>query len=177
MRFARGIMCYGFFRERTSGLDPLRRLYAPTTWLPPEQRISTMFRRFLNRVQQVLLDFQPRAVPFNASSQELELLRNGKTSGLVICAADKGSTTVAVCRRKYIEMCAQLLADADTYMVVRTIHYIHEVSVRAATREIRPRVHKRVWQRLSSPGLRVPNFYGLPKLHKKPVVIRPIVFP
>ena len=126
-------------------------------------------------MRQALLDFRPGAVPLNISPEELDLLRGGKTSGLIVCPADKGSTTVAMSISKYIEMCTRHLADSVTYQVVDTIPAVHERFERCATPDVRPRVHKRVWQRLSTPGPRVPNFYGMPKLHKNPAVIRPIV--
>ena len=36
-------------------------------------------------------------------------------------------------------------------------------------------LHRRLTKQLRTPGTRTPNFYGLPKLHKNPLKIRPIV--
>ena len=105
-----------------------------------------------------------RKTPTRPPPEELDLLRGGKTSTMVVMSGSNNK-----------EMCTQHLADSTIYQVVDSIPAIHERFKRCATADVRPRVHKQVWQRLSTPGPRVPDFYGLPKLHKNPVVIRPIV--
>ena len=101
-------------------------------------------------------------------------LRRLRESDLVICPADKGASIVVMPKSKYIQFCHTHLADCLTYETVKAIPSIQPMFLEAAA-DLLKILPARVRRRLQALGTRMPNFYGLPKLHKNPVVIRPIV--
>ena len=96
-----------------------------------------------------------------------------KSSGLIACPADKGSTVVAMPAVRYESLCLSHL-DGLAYARVTDIPPVNRLLL-AAAEPVWHSLPPRVQRRLEQPGTRFPNFYGLPKLHKSPLAIRPIV--
>ena len=74
----------------------------------------------------------------------------------------------------YSDLVTEHLADANTYEQVDELPDTQQHFLDAIGEDLH-HLHPRVQCRLRQPGERVPNFYGLLKLHKTPLKIRPIV--
>eukprot|EP00745_Piridium_sociabile_P023274 TRINITY_DN36277_c0_g1_i5.p1 TRINITY_DN36277_c0_g1~~TRINITY_DN36277_c0_g1_i5.p1 ORF type:complete len:152 (+),score=32.10 TRINITY_DN36277_c0_g1_i5:578-1033(+) len=96
----------------------------------------------------------------------------------MILPADKGRATVVMPKGEYYDKAHLLLEDTNTYQALKkdpTSRYSTRLvkllqSLRSAG-ELTPEKYRRLYPSAAT----VPKFYGLPKVHKREVPLRPIV--
>ena len=107
------------------------------------------------------------------------LYRLKKNKDVIISRADKGDTTVIMNMSQLVELAHKHLSDSSTYqlltydptpeVVLRFNHYIQECKKRGV-------ISKEVFDKLCLPGdTSTQTIYFLPKLHKNPLALRPII--
>ena len=172
-RFIRGVFLCGYFGG-TSG-DPLalQRLYAPSTWTPDVHEVPPDFVAFTHSLREYCGALRLQNSGSNLSLEVRAAIMQFKSSSLIACPADKGSTVVAIPVTLYESLCLAHL-DGPAYAKVTDIPPVNRLLLAAAA-PVWHSLPPRVQRRLEQPGMRFPNFYGLPKLHKTPLAIRPIL--
>ena len=96
----------------------------------------------------------------------------------VILPADKGNATVVMKRSDYDEKMEQLLQDPTTYQQLPkdpTPAQESKLSRKLKSLEKCGGISSKLYQKLRPTGSQPPRIYGLPKIHKPAVPIRPIV--
>ena len=106
----------------------------------------------------------------------IEDLRKDDT--ITVLPADKGRVTVIMKKEEYREKCGMLLEDRKTYQKLKSDptakykkQFIAALKVLKERNVIPPALHKRLYPTTDQP----PRFYGLPKVHKQNMPLRPIV--
>jgi len=158
-------------RDRT-----YRKTYARSVWTPPTDQVPPKYLVFLANVGDSF-KHPPLRHPPNLSTAEQNtmgaLLRRCQQE-IVIAPADKGNTTVVLSHAQYFRMAYAQLRDTDTYARVHEEPQ-PQAQLEGLARYILPALPSATKRRLLRPGTSTPYWYGLPKLHKKPVALRPIV--
>ncbi|XP_036317378.1 uncharacterized protein LOC118732355 [Rhagoletis pomonella] len=96
---------------------------------------------------------------------------------MVITDADKGNKTVAMYGSEYIEKINKLLEDKNTYKTSRTdpTSTLQRKNNKIVDELYKAKhINKREKQLLTSTAAAAPRLYGLPKIHKPQVPLRPI---
>ena len=115
----------------------------------------------------------------NISRAEREAIKAlAKDDSIVILPADKGRTTVILNKQDYHNKVKALLDDTNTYEKLtsdptRAIKNKLIQTLKEWRKE--ERIHNYLYNQLYPTAENVPKFYGLPKIHKKDVPLRPIV--
>ena len=117
--------------------------------------------------------YKPKPTKPNLTQEEQQALKSLQDANLIVCRADKGSTTVVMPTTMYVTLCLDHLQNKDTYEIVTQIPDIQQV-LTTALDPIAKDLHKRLRKQLRTSGNSTPNLYGLPKLHKNPLKIIPI---
>ena len=151
----------------------------PSTWIPPESN-STNLTLFLEQTQNPLPNPHPRIARPNLTSQQRSTLKKlGSNPDLVIKPFDNGSGICLMDTSLYISKIEEHLADSSTYKelnsdptqairndVLSTLDYLYNIhQIDDVTRH-----------HLTPPKpARILLLYGLPKVHKPNIPLRPIV--
>ena len=120
-----------------------------------------------------------RPPPTNLSPTEhkaIKLLKEDES--VIIAPGDKGNVTVVMDRKDYDGEVRALLADTDTYKrLTRDPTLAQERKMNALLLPLMRSgaISERLYQRLRSSAGKVPLLYGLPKVHKTGIPLRPIV--
>ena len=96
----------------------------------------------------------------------------------MILPADKGRSTVIMEREEYRQKIKQLLDDRKTYLPLKkdpTSRYTTKLVDILKRLKAEGELDQQLYWRLYPTASDVPKFYGLPKVHKKDVPLRPIV--
>ena len=115
----------------------------------------------------------------NISRAEREAIKAlAKDDSIVILPADKGRTTVILNKQDYHNKVKALLDDTNTYEKLtpdptRAIKNNLIQTLKKWRKE--ERIPNYLYNQLYPTAENVPKFYGLPKIHKKDVPLRPIV--
>ena len=115
----------------------------------------------------------------NISREEVQALAKLKRdSSKVILKADKGVALVTMDKPEYINKAQELLDDKKTYKEINTdptnklktklISLLKKIKVEGG---IEDQLYKKMYPTVAV----APKFYGLPKIHKKDIPLRPIV--
>ena len=126
-----------------------------------------------------ILKRHDRAKEQNVSKQEWQAIEQLKRDDtIMILPADKGRVTVVMKKSEYQEKCEHLLNDEKTYKKLKgdpTRKYKAELgNVLRDLKDrkmITPDLHRKLYPTVDQP----PRFYGLPKVHKNNIPLRPIV--
>jgi hypothetical protein len=101
-----------------------------------------------------------------------------KDENIMVLPADKGRVTVVMNKEDYLSKCKDLLKDEKTYTKLKkdpTVKFKQEIVdalIDLKNRKvISPKLHKDLYPTEDQP----PRFYGLPKVHKPSMPVRPIV--
>ena len=172
-RFTRGVFLYGYFGGASGDPPALQRLYAPSTWTPDVHEVPPDFVAFTHSLREYCGALRLQKAGSNLSRELRAAITQFKSSRLIACPADKGSTVVAMPATLYESLCLAHL-DGPAYTKVTDIPPVNQLLLAAAV-PVWHSLPPRVQRRLEQPGTRFPNFHGLPKLHKTPLAIRPIV--
>ena len=151
----------------------------PSTWVPPELE-STNLSLFLEQIQGPLSNHpQHTKRPNLTPQQKFTLKKLGSNPDLIIKPFDKGSRICHMDTSLYINKIEEHLADATTYKkldadptqaikndVFSTLDYLHKTC----------RIDDETRNHLNPSNLAcTPLFYGLPKVRKPNITLRPIV--
>ena len=116
--------------------------------------------------------------PSNCSHQErIALTTLSKDDNITILPADKGRCTVVLNTTEYHTKIMSLLRDNNTYESLKrdpTANYKKKVIDCLQTLEREGAIDRKLYYKLY-PGEDTPCIYGLPKIHKEGVPLRPIV--
>lgn len=110
------------------------------------------------------------------NKQAISFLKKHKN--IVILPADKGNVTVAMMREDYDEKMSHLLSDRSTYWRVRQNP---TTTLQARNNNIVKWLHNnkivddREKTKMTTYTAQLPSIYGLPKIHKRDVPMRPII--
>ena len=115
----------------------------------------------------------------NLTSSEIKTLNNlTKNVEIRICKADKGNSTVILDKTDYDQKMLSLLNDESTYRI------LNRDSTKCIERRLNSfiynlfksqRISQMQYYQLRSTDATAPRLYGLPKIHKKDIPMRPIV--
>ena len=111
-------------------------------------------------------------------SQRVALKEMKSWDDQVILAADKGNAMVVMERSDYDGKVKELLGDATTYRrLPKDPTQAQETKLSRRLRELQKNreITTPIYNRLRPTGSQPPRFYGLPKIHKPSVPLRPIV--
>ena len=118
----------------------------------------------------------PRNNSTKEEAQALAELR--KDQSIVILTADKGVVLVVMDRNEYNSKAQDLLQDGGTYKVIKTdstnklknklISLLQKIKAEGGITE-------HLYKMMYPTGAVAPTFYGLPKIHKRDIPLRPIV--
>ena len=106
----------------------------------------------------------------------LKQLKSDKSH--MVLTADKGVVLVVIDTVDYIKKAKEILEDTNTYRVIHTdptsrfknklINILRRIKTATGMQD---NIYKKMYPTGASP----PKFYGLPKIHKKNIPLRPIV--
>lgn len=129
-------------------------------------------------ITRLLSDKTPNRVLNHEESQALKRLRNNEE--LTIAPADKGNAVVVMNTNDYKSKALNLLGDTNVYSEIDgTVDPMKRLRNKLNTKLSNLRKQKRLsdedYKFLTPTEGPVPRFYGLPKVHKEGVPLRPIV--
>ncbi|XP_070386669.1 uncharacterized protein, partial [Dermacentor albipictus] len=132
------------------------------------------------RVVSVLSKLHAQPTVDTLCKQERDAIKRlQENRDIVVLPADKGNATVLLDRSKYIEKMCLLLSDVHTYASVArdpTPKLQRDLQkLLADVFRMVPPQHKQLYYRLICHNGSAPAIYGLPKVHKPDVPLRPIV--
>ena len=115
----------------------------------------------------------------NINRKELGALRQLRDDkSRMVLTADKGVALVVIDRTDYIRKAKELLQDTSTYRTIkgdstnklknRLINILKKIKAETGMQD---NIYKKMYPTGASP----PKFYGLPKIHKKNIPLRPLV--
>ena len=115
----------------------------------------------------------------NLKKEEIIALKQLKSDkSRMVLTADKGVALVVIDTVDYIKKAKEILEDTNTYRVIHTdptsrlknklINILRRIKT---TTGMPDNIYKKMYPTGASP----PKFYGLPKIHKKNIPLRPIV--
>jgi len=91
---------------------------------------------------------------------------------IVILPADKGNSTVVMNRKEYDEKITQIISDSTKFEKVRKSSPVSRIEKEAKALVKKVGMEKEI---IIPEGCKVPHIYGLPKIHKPDVPLRPVV--
>ena len=115
----------------------------------------------------------------NLKKEEIIALKQPKSDkSCMVLTADKGVALVVIDTVDYIKKAKEILEDTNTYRVIHTdptsrlknklINILRRIKTATGMQD---NIYKKIYPTGASP----PKFYGLPKIHKKNILLRPIV--
>ena len=122
---------------------------------------------------------KPHQLKPNLKKEEIFAMKQLKTDkSCMVLTADKGVALVVIDTVDYIRKAKEILEDTNTYRVFHTDptsrlknKLINILRRTKAATGMQDNIYKKMYPTVVSP----PKFYGLPKIHKKNIPLRPIV--
>ena len=122
---------------------------------------------------------QPHQLKPNMKKEEFEALKQLKADkSHMVLTANKGVALVVIDKIDYIMKAKELLQDTSTYRTIqgdptsrlknKLINILKKVKAESGMQE-------NTYRKMYPTGASPPKFYGLPKIHKKNIPLRPIV--
>ncbi len=183
--FARRIVISSLRQQRHSAPQPVTSSDAPpfranSPYFPVnlDPNLKACFREFGVRTLQILRRVKPPE-PNLSSSERLALKDLKKDDSILILPADKGNATVMISKVAYVEKMMAILNDP--------VHFekINKDPTKTWEKKLCKfllndvfkfeLISKRLYKFLRPSDARTPKLYGLPKIHKDTVPLRPIV--
>ena len=125
-----------------------------------------------------ILNREPHLTPNLSPSERLALKQLKTNEDIIILLADKGRATVVLDRKDYDGKLLTMLSDTTVYKrLKRDSTSSLERRMNATLLELRRKdqLPERLYHRLHSSCGQTPRIYGLPKIHKPDIPLRPIV--
>lgn len=115
----------------------------------------------------------------NITREEKEALNSLKTDdSIIVLPADKGRSTVVMDKDQYTEKMNELLSKGDTYKVIKkdpTQSLERKIGKNIKDLKDQNKIDKKTASHLTPKHSVAPRIYGLPKVHKENMPLRPIV--
>ena len=129
---------------------------------------------------EVARSVQRKKVPTpNVPREEVEALTNlKKDDSIIILPADKGRATVILDKKEYEEKASKILEDKKTYEILKkdpTNTFKNKLINILKTMNKEGNISQILYRQLYPTSYQAPRFYGLPKIHKPDMPLRPIV--
>nr|VZI32915.1 unnamed protein product [Spirometra erinaceieuropaei] len=127
------------------------------------------------RVASLIISHRPRRTITSAELKAIRELKNDEE--IVNVPADKGRATVVLDKSEYVTKAQELLNDNQSYKVVDTDPMKTLVGkINKSLNQMRNQkaVSERDWRQMKPQDAALARFYGLPKIHKPIVPLRPI---
>lgn len=177
--FVRRMTLYYYYRDNIDPTPPIRK---PSNWTPPFPD-NTNLHAYLSAVNRDLQRSQLGGCPFTQENlthlERTALKKLQENRDIIIKPDDKGGSIVIMNTTDYINKINNQLQKSKYYKKLRTnpIPALRsEISGYIDHLEHRGYISKQVAQFLQPTNPpRTPIFYGLPKIHKPDVPLRPIV--
>ena len=158
------------------------KLWKPSSWLPPHPK-HTKLRKYFEAISSEIFNSELFNCPYaeqNLSVEEYQSLMTLQSNkNIIIKPADKGGSIVVMNKSDYIQKAIKLLGSAEHYKTLTmdpTNNIRSEVSSYVDHLYHKGHVSKQLGEFLQPPiKPRTPLFYGLPKIHKPDIPLRPIV--
>ncbi len=155
--------------------------FYPNSWYFPVQknaRLRTLLLEFGFKVKEILSKAQtPRSNISKSEREAIKTLRGDKS--VITLVADKGNATVIMNRSDYIEKMDPILNDTAHFKKIDsdpTPKWEKALNKFLLNKLRKPGLIKnKLYRFLRSSDSRTPKLYGLPKVHKEGVPLRPIV--
>ncbi|BHF57766.1 hypothetical protein SprV_0100071200 [Sparganum proliferum] len=128
------------------------------------------------RVASLIISHRPRRTIPSAEVKAIRELRRDEE--IVIVPADKGRATVVLDKSEYVAKAQQLLNDNQSYKVLDSDPMKALVGkINKSLNQMRNEkaISGKDWRQLKPQDAALARFYGLPKIHKQNVPLRPIV--
>nr|VZI46870.1 unnamed protein product [Spirometra erinaceieuropaei] len=128
------------------------------------------------QVTSLVMAHKPRATITKAEQSALKTLR--ADTSIVILPADKGRSTVLMDKADYIQKANALLEDRQAYLPCNDEpmrKLVTQLDKTLADMQTSKAINKSVRLAIKPVDAAAPRFYGLPKVHKAGVPLRPIV--
>ncbi|BHF74075.1 hypothetical protein SprV_0401715900 [Sparganum proliferum] len=134
-------------------------------------------KKFIRQqVTSLVIAHKPRATITKAEQSALKTLR--ADTSIVILPADKGRSTVVMDKADYIQKANALLEDRQAYLPCKDEpmrRLVTQLDKTLADMQTSKAISKSVRLAIKPVDAAAPRFYGLPKVHKAGVPLRPIV--
>ena len=173
----RSVLMKGLNFSVTPSKIPVDEIVAATELACSQLKVKSQAESLRNEVVKIVSKSKPPRS--NISRAEREAIKAlAKDDSIVILPADKGRTTVILNKQDYHNKVKALLDDTNTYEKLtsdptRAIKNKLIQTLKEWRKE--ERIPNYLYNQLYLTAENVPKFYGLPKIHKKDVPLRPIV--
>ena len=131
------------------------------------------------RTQCVNIIGRARIPSSNISKGEISALKSlRQDKDILILPADKGRAVCIMNKSEYMSKAEELLSDTNTYKVEKknpTTSCTKKLNVILKDLKEQGAIEQNTYRHLSPTSQECPKFYGLPKIHKASVPLRPIV--
>jgi hypothetical protein len=97
---------------------------------------------------------------------------------VIILPADKGRMTVVMDKSDYTNKAKALINDTNTYQPLDTDPSkttVNRINTKLKTLKDQDKLSKQIYDRVRPNDATIAKFYGLPKIHKENIPLRPIV--
>jgi hypothetical protein len=189
--------CYWLDHELQNGISP--KPYDPDYEVARERSSCQYFEPYINEGLDAGLAFinnfisnasrAPNAFTNTSKLVEVsELLKYLEDNKLIVCPTDKNLGCSVITRQWFIERCENLLADTNNYELIsldernsvleQQCKITEELATFVLDHMNHPQLSSFLRSKVPDAGpeeAKIPVFYGIPKIHKKPVKMRPIV--
>ncbi|BHF81330.1 hypothetical protein SprV_0702446000 [Sparganum proliferum] len=128
------------------------------------------------RVASLIISHRPRRTIPSAEVKAIKELKRDEE--IVIVPADKGRATVVLDKSEYVAKAQQLLNDNQSYKVIDSDPMKALVGkINKSLNQMRNEkaISEKDWRQMKPQDAALARFYGLPKIHKPNVPLRPIV--
>ncbi|BHF69399.1 hypothetical protein SprV_0301244300 [Sparganum proliferum] len=160
----------------TADADPVDFIAALEAMLVRSGTSDDMKHSVRQRVTSLLMTHRPTRCISQSESKVMNELR--RDDSIIILPADKGRSTVVMNREDYNEKAKALLDDREFYRPAQKSQA--KAVADRLSKLLREYRHKNViteneWHQMRATDTALARFYGLPKIHKANVSLRPIV--
>ena len=122
---------------------------------------------------------QPHHPKPNLSKDEMKVIKQLRADkDHMVLNADKDVALVVIDRKDYIRKARNLLEDTTTYRPIQsdpTNEHKPKLINSLKNKKAETGMNDNIYRRMYPTGASSPKFYGLPKIHKKDIPLRPIV--
>ncbi|BHF74062.1 hypothetical protein SprV_0401714600 [Sparganum proliferum] len=160
----------------TADADPVRLVATVQSILKQTGQLDETTHLLRQQVTSLVMAHKPRAIITKAEQSAIKALRNDTC--IVILPADKGRSTVVLDKAEYIQKANDLLEVRQAYLPcgeesIKTL--VTQLDKTLADMQSNKAISKSVWLAIKPTDAAPARFYGLPKVRKVGLHLRPIV--
>ena len=152
------------------------------SFAPVSKEAAERSRCDLAAIAQEVADTKPNLRKFSLHHEHRKALRELRNENLVIVRPDKGRATVILTRDEYVQKMLTILQDQSKFVCLGPCDEFDctlktEKKLQSYLKRLRTRkeISLDVYDRITPTGSARPRLYGLPKVHKPGVPLRPIL--